>query len=395
MLLAPGPVSSAAGWLLEVPHAFHSRALPVQNRGHSRAEPLWTLDRFPQGHSPLFPRSLGRETIVVMFHGGDHTGEWELRDCPELFTSATAPKRGITRHRLFHTSAYPTIVKGVRADASTTIARPTPGWADEEWTDTAQRLRAILLKFPQVAAGHVTAARLYGWPLPWHQPQLPTHVFSADGNARIRVQGIRFHRTTLFTSRLFFDLPVLEPADAFISLGADLDVDDLVRVGDAAVGNWHGPPLITLEKLTAAVVGTRRIRSRGRLLTALDLVRPTVDSPRETDLRLWLRSVGLPEPTVHPQIFCAELSRVVEPDLGYEHARLALEYDGDHHRTSKGQWNSDIARDEAMRQEGWTVLRVTGRTDYRLLEAKIRRHLGLVQTPRDGTRPPGDWTNGR
>lgn len=312
-----------------------------------------------------------------MFFGGEHIGEWEFREAPRLFRTGDATQMGISRHSLFHTAKYPAVVRGVRQDPASLVMRPMPVWADDTWASTAQYLRAVVLTFPCVAAGHVTAARLYGWPLPTNQRLLPLHVVASDLNVRVRSRDVRFLRSQLFAVHQYFDLPLLRPAEAFTSLGRDLSVEDLVRIGDAAVGNWHGPPQIDLDRLRAYVSETRGIRSRRHLLDALALVRPTVDSPRETDLRLWARSVGLPEPTVHPRIFCPSIDRVVKPDLGYENEKLALEYDGDHHRTSKDQWNRDITRDEAMRLEGWTVFRVTGRTNYRQLEEKIRHHLGL------------------
>ncbi|MCT1550204.1 hypothetical protein [Brevibacterium casei] len=304
-------------------------------------------------------------------------GPWELRDYSPLFRANAAEQRGISRHKLFHSGRYPVVVPGVRMDRESTVAYPTPQWADQSWIDDAQRLRAVGLKYPNVAAGFATAARLFGWPLPRVLQTSELDVCSDDMNMRIRLPGVRLHRTKVFVACEYFDLPVVIPLYVFVALGPALSLHDLVRLGDAAVGNWHGPPQIDLDRLRAYVSETRGIRSRRHLLDALALVRPTVDSPRETDLRLWARSVGLPEPTVHPRIFCPSIDRVVEPDLGYENEKLALEYDGDHHRTSKDQWNRDITRDEAMRLEGWTVFRVTGRTNYRQLEEKIRHHLGL------------------
>ena len=316
-----------------------------------------------------------------MSFGREFAGEWELRGFPVLFRTADARGRGISRHKLFQTTKFPVAVEGIRMDPETTINYPVPMWADGDWTDTAQRLRATLLKFPAVAAGYASAARLYGWPLPSQRTVLPLDVSSADENLRIRTADIRLHRTKLFASQEYFELPILTAPTVFITLGPDLSLPDLVRLGDAAVGNWHGPPQTTIDALTTAV-GTKGLRSRPHLRAALDLIRPTVDSPRETDLRLWTRNVGLPEPTVHPKIFCRALNRIVEPDLGYEEERLALEYEGDHHRTSKSQWSRDIERDEAMRAEGWVTFRVTSRTDYALLERKIRQHLGLQPRPR-------------
>ncbi|WP_249356673.1 hypothetical protein [Brevibacterium sp. 2SA] len=307
---------------------------------------------------------------------------WEFRDFPLLFKASAAASMGISRHNLFYSGRYPVVVAGVRMDQKMTVSYPAPIWADDDWTETAQNIRALRLKFPHIAAAGVSAAILYGWPLPAGTPHSPLHIASDNANLRVRMPAVVLHRSRPFAVRNFFGLPVLGPAEAFILLGRTLTLHDLVRVGDAAVGNWHGPPLLGLEELSSAVDSIRGIRALPHLRAALDLIRPTVDSPRETDLRLWTRAVGLPEPTVHPQIFCRALNRVVEPDLGYEQERLALEYEGDHHRTSKSQWSRDIERDEAMRAEGWVTFRVTSRTDYALLEGKIRRHLGLQPRPR-------------
>jgi len=102
---------------------------------------------------------------------------------------------------------------------------------------------------------------------------------------------------------------------------------------------------------------------------------PTWIPPRETELRLWIMSVGLPEPEIHPQIFCQQLSTTIRPDLGYAAARLAIEYESDFHRTDRRQWNMDIDRENALEHEGWALIRVTSRTDRRMLERQIRSHL--------------------
>lgn len=47
--------------------------------------------------------------------------------------------------------------------------------------------------------------------------------------------------------------------------------------------------------------------------------------------------------------------------MGWEHLRLALEYEGEHHRTPQ-QFAKDIARYETMTNElAWIVIRITGR----------------------------------
>src|SRR5699024_4888647 len=61
--------------------------------------------------------------------------------------------------------------------------------------------------------------------------------------------------------------------------------------------------------------------------------------------------------------------------LGYAAARLAIEYESDFHRTDRRQWNMDIDRENALEHEGWALIRVTSRTDRRMLVRQIRSHL--------------------
>ncbi|SDT14679.1 hypothetical protein SAMN04489752_3495 [Brevibacterium siliguriense] len=306
---------------------------------------------------------------------------WVMHDFPEVFRSRDYIERGITRHSLYHSKRYKQVLPGVRMDRERFDRRPIPAWADTSWLFDAQRLRAALLHYPDIAAGHALAARLYGWPLPsnWMTSQL--HVSIQNPNSRIRLPGITLRRMTNMTVTQWFDLPILAPADVIIGIAGDLLQRDLVKLCDAAVGNWHGPPQIGLDELRDCVRTRPFIRGRKHLSEAVGLARQTVDSPPETDLRLWAVEVGLPEPVVHPQVLSRILGRIVEPDLGYPHARLALEYEGNHHFESKRQRESDLRRDEALRAEGWTVLHVTSNTNYILLEAQIRDHLGFEPRP--------------
>ncbi len=300
--------------------------------------------------------------------------QWEFRDFPVLFEAKKFAELGISRHALLKSQRYPVVLPGVRMDTETFTKYPVPLWADWDWMRTAQRLRAASLKKPGIVGAHATAAQLYGWPLPQRLMTSHLHVASNDRNLRLRLPNVTLHRTIHHSLRNWFGLPLLDAADVIIGLAAELALPELVRLGDAAVGNWHGPPQISLTELN---MKARRpqIRARSHLRAGLELVRETVDSPKETDLRLWLRSVGLPEPVVHPSVHSALLGQSVEPDLGYPDALLALEYEGEHHLLSRRQWAHDIERYEALHQEGWTVLRVTSRTDFGQLEQKILHHL--------------------
>ena len=46
-------------------------------------------------------------------------------------------------------------------------------------------------------------------------------------------------------------------------------------------------------------------------------------------------------------------------DMGWEKLKIAAEYDGDHHRTDRRQFNKDIRRSESLQELGWLHIRVT------------------------------------
>ncbi|UVI35610.1 hypothetical protein [Brevibacterium spongiae] len=150
-----------------------------------------------------------------------------------------------------------------------------------------------------------------------------------------------------------------------------------MKIGDAAIGDWKSPPQFALETLAKHISETKHLRDRSKLETAVGLIREDVDSPMETDLRLWALSRKLPEPAVHPAVYCPTIDRTLHPDLGYPKERLALEYEGDQHRISEDQWAADIDRVNALRAAGWTVIRVTKSTNRHQLERDIRKHLDL------------------
>lgn len=50
---------------------------------------------------------------------------------------------------------------------------------------------------------------------------------------------------------------------------------------------------------------------------------------------------------------------IAEVDMGWEEFKIAVEYEGDHHRTDRRQFSRDIHRFDQMIELGWIVIRVT------------------------------------
>jgi hypothetical protein len=95
----------------------------------------------------------------------------------------------------------------------------------------------------------------------------------------------------------------------------------------------------------------------GQLRDLLPLIDGGAASPRESRLRLWLLDCGFPRPQT--QIPVLEGSRPVAfLDLGWPEFKVAVEYDGDHHRKDRTQYVKDIGRLRMLEQMGWIVIRV-------------------------------------
>jgi hypothetical protein len=113
-------------------------------------------------------------------------------------------------------------------------------------------------------------------------------------------------------------------------------VDDVLRV---AQSHPHSPGLRQLE-------------------TALELVDPGAQSPRESYLRLLLIDAGFPRPQTQIPVLGTDGTPVAYLDLGWAEYMVAVEYDGDQHRTDRRQYVKDIRRLETLEQMGWIVVRV-------------------------------------
>lgn len=215
---------------------------------------------------------------------------------------------------------------------------------------------------PGQAFSHVTAAALWGLPLPLATREPLLHVVGTNG-CRPRRPGVVGHRASLVPGGFVAGLPVVEPTVAWAQCAAELEVDDLIVMGDALVGRWS-PHIeareLKLDKLHAAVEAWGRRRGARRLAEALPQLRADVWSPKETTLRLTLVRAGVPEPPGLNAAIADDAGVLLgHGDLVWPRQRVAVEYEGDQHRTDRWQWRSDVAKYESYTDAGWRVVRVT------------------------------------
>lgn len=255
---------------------------------------------------------------------------------------------------------------------------------------------------------HSTAAVRPGIPL-------PRRAFPRNGNPRqpevdrVQVEAampapgraprgprIRGHQSApeLEAVTLVDGVPVATPAATWASLAGRLSIDELVAVGDAIVripripgpfGWVLRPPLATFEELDAVIRAGRR-PGIIRLREARTLIRIGSASPKETELRLALTTgVALPTPVLDFDVYAGGAflgcSEIAYPDY-----QVAVEYEGDYHRTDRLRWRKDIEKYRAYTEAGWRVVQITAEHLRQSGEPARRVRAALRQA---GARPHG------
>jgi hypothetical protein len=112
-----------------------------------------------------------------------------------------------------------------------------------------------------------------------------------------------------------------------------------------------------------------------RLEAALELVDAGSDSPRESYLRLLLIDAGLPRPQTQIPVLGVDGIPVAYLDMGWEQHMVAVEYDGDQHRSDRRQYVKDIQRIEALERMGWVVVRVVAEDRPASIVRRVREAL--------------------
>lgn len=94
---------------------------------------------------------------------------------------------------------------------------------------------------------------------------------------------------------------------------------------------------------------------------ALPLIMPGVDSPKESEERLSLLTHGIPQPVVNYVVpdMTFRSGAPVTLDLAWPEFKVAIEYDGDHHRTNKTQWRRDQEKRSKLVARQWITFVAT------------------------------------
>jgi hypothetical protein len=161
-------------------------------------------------------------------------------------------------------------------------------------------------------------------------------------------------------------VPVTTPARTAFDLACRYPIDRAVAAIDALARATH-LKIADVELLAERYRGRRGIRDAHKVLGLVD---PGAESPKETWLRLLVIRAGFPPPQTQIPVYGEYGELVAVVDMGWEHIKVALDYEGAHHR-GPDRFNKDIHRYEALTELGWVDIRVTSRDT----EAGIVRRL--------------------
>ncbi|GAB3595841.1 endonuclease domain-containing protein [Microbacterium tumbae] len=259
---------------------------------------------------------------------------------------------------------------GRRRAEARDLARPFHGVRARHAPDS---FRALALAYqPRMRAGQAyggrTAARLWGLPYPrrWSPGEDLVVVDTTTTPPHAKgIEGRRLDRTRIQEFRVG-SLPVIDMVATLFMCAKDLTAGELVVMIDAVITTspnypgliQGGRPMVPVDDIAERLAAWGRFRGCAAVREALPRARTRVESPKETETRLAIVGAELPEPFVQYQVFDGGrfIARV---DLAYPELKIAIEYEGDGHRTDKAQWRRDIARQRELEALGWIVVRVT------------------------------------
>src|SRR5215204_1321617 len=147
---------------------------------------------------------------------------------------------------------------------------------------------------------------------------------------------------------------VTTPARTALDIACRYPLGEAVAAIDALARATH-LKVADVELLAGRYKGRRGIR---KARNVLDLVDPGAESPKETWLRLLVIRNGFPRPQTQIPVYDENGVLVAVLDMGWEDIKVALDYEGDHHRNPV-RFNKDIRRHDDVTELGWMDIRVT------------------------------------
>ncbi len=274
----------------------------------------------------------------------------------EIFLGREALGDGLKRHELRRW--YRPMFRGVYI----------PKWVTPSLRD--RTVGAWLTSDRKGVIAGVAASALHG--AEWVDDDEPVEIL-VDERRRQSGLIIRMDRLADDEVTTVADLPVTTTARTAFDLGryqkrsaAIARLDALMRAAP-----FSPDEVSMLMQRYGPVRGVRQLRE------LLPLVDPGAASPKESQLRLLLIDNGFPIPETQIPVLDGGVPFAFL-DMGWRHVQLAVEYDGDQHRTDRPQYVKDMRRHPKIEKRGWEVIRVIAEDRQseileRVYEAYLRR----------------------
>ena len=226
------------------------------------------------------------------------------------------------------------------------------------------RARVLCAATPDAWVSHETAAVFFDLGLPpWLGQEPRIHLSKPHGLPRVRRAGVIGHRVHVIPGEVveIDGIRISGPARTWLDLAHELPLRYLVAMGDQLIRMPR--PELEFRSVPFAYKGGLRLLIRQhpnlkgveKARLALDEMRVGSDSFPETFLRLALLDAHLPEPELQLRLDPND-PRSPAADLGFRKHRIAVQYDGAHHRTREQQ-SRDNRRDEFFVRAGWSYFK--------------------------------------
>ncbi|MGD9618321.1 MAG: hypothetical protein AB7G47_11735 [Mycolicibacterium sp.] len=201
-----------------------------------------------------------------------------------------------------------------------------------------------------VIAGRAASA-LHG--AKWVPQDVPVELLWSNSNPP---EGILTRRDRIGPSQIASvqGMCVTTPARTALDLGRYLKRGEAVARLDAlaqATG-FAADDALALAQHYKGTKGVRRCRE------ALPLMDAGAQSPQETRLRLLLTDRGFPRPETQIPLFDPFGYAFAYLDMGWQDLKIAVEYDGEQHRTNTEQYRWDARRLRRIIALRWIHIRV-------------------------------------
>jgi hypothetical protein len=255
----------------------------------------------------------------------------------EVFLGGEAVAAGrVTRHQLQRW--YTTVYRGVYV----------PKGAEASLRDRA--VAAWLASGRRGVVAGVVASALHH--APWVDPAHPIELVGVKCRPQPglvpRLERVADDEVTRVSG-----LPVTTRVRTAFDMGRHLNRPQALARLDALMWTQR----FSIDEVGELVGRYPRVRGVRQLRELLPLIDGGAASPRESRIRLWLIDAGMPIPET--QIPVVDGTRPVAfLDMGWEEFKVAVEYDGDHHRKDRRQYVKDIARIRMLEEMGWIIIRV-------------------------------------